>query len=241
MSRSKHEAKTGLYTQLPESLRTQSGAPREVPVDEARRFTPGYIQRTVDAEISDVKAQTAFSDRVHKRELLLVNAYRPIDKTKNSEAKQRKKKGNVKLSARAQRQMRVYEIPKEAHRYCLFEPLNGMWNAYVQKLLGDKPSGGVDLGRLVKADMHGAELHVVRSKCPGFVGVGGIVAQETKNVFRLVTRDDRLVTVPKARCVFEIRFAWTPAKCVVYGDQFAFRASERAARKFKPKPTVDLS
>ncbi|KAJ1721859.1 RNase P/RNase MRP complex subunit [Coemansia erecta] len=242
----KPTAKLGLYTPLADTVRSQSGAPMDVPLDAAtRRFTPGYIQRTVDPEISDIKAQTAFTDRVHNRELLLVNAYRSKDSTgskstDNNNIKKKKKKG-VKLSAREQRQLRVYEIPKEAHKHALFVPLNRMWNEYARRLLGEKAKGGLDLARLVKADLHGAELKVLRSKCPGFVGIQGIVAQETKNVFRVVTADDRLLTVPKARSVFEIRFAWTQTRGVVYGDQFAFRASERAARKFKPKPTVDLA
>lgn len=46
--------------------------------------------------------------------------------------------------------------------------------------------------RLLKADLHGAVLTVIRSKCSGFVGVRGILLQETENMFNIVTATDQL-------------------------------------------------
>lgn len=46
--------------------------------------------------------------------------------------------------------------------------------------------------RLLRADYHGAYITVTRSKCPSLIGISGIVIQETRNVFKIITRNDRL-------------------------------------------------
>lgn len=44
--------------------------------------------------------------------------------------------------------------------------------------------------QLYKADYHGAKVRVVRSKCPSYVGVEGIVVMDTKNTFRILAQDN---------------------------------------------------
>ncbi|KAI9505854.1 ribonuclease P protein subunit p29 [Coemansia spiralis] len=183
--------------------------------------------------------------------LLLTNPY------KNKQSKQgrisssnkiTKKTGRKSITAKERRASKIYDIPKEAHRYELFIPLHEMWSRYIESLMGGKPLEEMNadskqrqmmLGRLIKADMHGAVMAVDRAKCPNYIGIKGIVAQETKNVFKIITKEDRLVTVPKAHCVFMLELP-SGLQCQIYGNQFAFRASERASKKFKPKPTVEL-
>ena len=46
--------------------------------------------------------------------------------------------------------------------------------------------------RLMNADLHAALLHVTQSRCSSLVGISGIVLQETKNAFVLVTCDNQL-------------------------------------------------
>ncbi|KAJ2358365.1 enolase-phosphatase E1 [Coemansia sp. RSA 2618] len=176
----------------------------------------------------------------------------PVNKTskldKIGESGIVKKSGRKKITAKEKRQLKIYDIPEEARRFELFLPLHRLWSKYISSLLGDNDITGLIadskqqqqlFGRLIKADLHGAKLAVERSKCPNFVGISGIVAQETKNAFKIITEDDRLVVVPKARCVFALQLP-SNDQCLIYGDQFMYRASERASKKFKAKPTVDL-
>ncbi|KAJ2705606.1 RNase P/RNase MRP complex subunit [Coemansia sp. IMI 203386] len=249
----------GLYSTLPETLKKRSGGTPDVPVDPVtKKFAQGYIERTVDQQISDVRGQIAYRDRVDGRELMLVNAYResPCLDTRVGGFKRDSKGRRIRrktVTAKERRLLKLFEIPEDKQKYALFEPLNCMWNQYMAQLLsvgqikgpetlfrGDLKQRQNMMGRVVKADLHGAMMEVVRSKCPNFVGIRGIVAQETKNTFRMVTADDRLATVPKAKTAFSVVFA-DGSQCTVFGDQFAFRASERAAKKFKPKPTVDIN
>ena len=46
--------------------------------------------------------------------------------------------------------------------------------------------------KLLKADYHGAELTVIKSKNPSLLNTSGIVLHETKNVFKLVTKQNKL-------------------------------------------------
>ncbi|KAJ2856205.1 RNase P/RNase MRP complex subunit [Coemansia erecta] len=258
MSVSNKTSEIGFYTPLSETLKKRSGGPPDVPIDPVtKKFTPGYIERTVDTQVSDIRGQAAFRDRVDGRELMLVNPYREMPgDTRGSKGGRDKGGRRIRrktVTAREKRQLKLYDLPKEACRYELFQSLNLMWNEYMEGLLATKQMPGPMglfvgdgkqrqnmLARLVKADFHGALLEVVRSKCPNFVGIKGIVAQETKNVFKVVTRDDRLVVVPKTKTVFTVEFA-SGGHCTIYGDQFSFRASERASKKFKPKPTIDIN
>jgi len=50
--------------------------------------------------------------------------------------------------------------------------------------------------QLMNADLHAAQLHVTESRCPSLVGISGIVLQETKNAFVLVTSNNQL----KSKC-----------------------------------------
>ncbi|KAH9953436.1 hypothetical protein BGW80DRAFT_1410991 [Lactifluus volemus] len=123
--------------------------------------------------------------------------------------------------------------------------------------------------KLVKADFHGSIMTVRRSKNAALVGASGIVVQETENTFKVQgsvftfavplynsepsvaaagssspvggansgstggsnsSRSDKAETVLDGPHIeFEL-----------YGNQFCFRAADRAGRKFKHKETIEL-
>jgi ribonuclease P protein subunit POP4 len=56
---------------------------------------------------------------------------------------------------------------------------------------------------LLQADMHGCLLRVVESGEPRWQGLEGIVVRDTQETFIVVTKDSRVVTLPKRRCTFE--------------------------------------
>ncbi|KAJ2861318.1 RNase P/RNase MRP complex subunit [Coemansia aciculifera] len=233
MSDNNNPENIGFYTALPSGIKTRSGAPLTVPLDTStQKFTAKFIERSVNPTVSDIRATSAFKDRVEGRQLLLTNSFKDTKHARKS-----KKSGRKTITAKERRVLGIYDIPKESQKYSLFQPLHQLWTQYINGVVGDK-SGEQMLGRVIRADMHGAKLGVTKAKCPNYVGVSGIVAQETKNVFRVITQDNRLVVVPKAHCVFALELP--KEKCLIYGDQFVFRASERAVKKFKPKPSIDL-
>ena len=44
----------------------------------------------------------------------------------------------------------------------------------------------------VKCDLHGAVVTVQQSLCPSYVGVSGIILQESRNTFIVITNDNKL-------------------------------------------------
>ena len=116
--------------------------------------------------------------------------------------------------------------------------------------------------KLASADMHGAEMQVVRSRCAGRVGIRGVVVRDTKFTFVIVMPNDRVVTVPKEYTVFRFMVPFpssggedvdgdgvkdakdnatgereNPKELVfeLHGSQFQNRAVDRANKKFKWK------
>ncbi|CZS89038.1 related to ribonuclease P protein subunit p29 [Rhynchosporium agropyri] len=122
--------------------------------------------------------------------------------------------------------------------------------------------------RLCSADFHGAELEVVRSRCVSRVGVKGIVVRDSRYVFEVVTKGDGVKILPKEHTVFrftvprpkkdggdadgeakddgqvegEKKVLEVPKDVIfeLHGDQFEYRAADRANRKFKSHYLSDL-
>lgn len=129
-----------------------------------------------------------------------------------------------------------------------------MWVAYISEVLGGEsgmPVTGPAAAKLCSADYHGAELEVVRSRCVSRVGVKGIVIKDSKGIFEIITKNNALKVVPKEHTIFKftIPIKMTAAadppsgsdvpnvKELVFelhGDQFRYRAADRANKKFKP-------
>uniref|UniRef100_H2SVW2 Ribonuclease P protein subunit p29 n=1 Tax=Takifugu rubripes TaxID=31033 RepID=H2SVW2_TAKRU len=92
--------------------------------------------------------------------------------------------------------------------------------------------------KLLKADLHGAVLSVVRSRCPSYVGTTGILVQEFKHVFKIITKENKVKVIPKRNSVFSLEMGGFTS--FIYGSRFEQRASERSAKKFKVRGTIDL-
>ncbi|XP_032709608.1 ribonuclease P protein subunit p29-like [Lontra canadensis] len=78
--------------------------------------------------------------------------------------------------------------------------------------------------KLFKADLHGALVSVTKSKCPSYVGITGILLQETKHVFKILTKEDRLKVIPKLNCVFAVEIDGFIS--YIYGSKFPLWLSE---------------
>lgn len=120
--------------------------------------------------------------------------------------------------------------------------LHELWKKYMEELMQFSSSKNISVNNLaqkiLKADLHGCIITVRKSKCPGYVGISGIIIQETRNMFVLITPEDKVKRIPKAQSIFTTvlqDYAFT-----IYGNQFLVKPGDRAAKKFKLKPTTDL-
>ncbi|XP_006867361.1 PREDICTED: ribonuclease P protein subunit p29 [Chrysochloris asiatica] len=175
----------------------------------------------------------ALEDRLQRKAVILEYFTR-----QKRREKRKKSKG---LSARQRRELRLFDIKPEQQRYSLFLPLHELWKQYIRDLCnGLKPDTQPQMiqAKLLKADLHGAMISVTKSKCPSYVGTTGILLQETKHVFKIITKEDRLKVIPKLHCVFTVEIDGFVS--YIYGSKFQLRSSERSAKKFKAKGTIDL-
>jgi len=84
----------------------------------------------------------------------------------------------------------------------MYIPLHKLWTSYISQLLGtitpitDSSSAYLaqthQLPKLLKADFHGAYFTVIRSKCPSYVRVNGIMIKETEGIFIIITKDNQV-------------------------------------------------
>ncbi|KAM3414893.1 Ribonuclease P protein subunit [Cercospora zeina] len=212
-------------------------------------------------------ASKIFSDKVKKIPLLLrptspdpsvnARAKRQFERHQKEKAKRRSKKPKP-LSAKQERALGIYDIPKDQRKYAIYEPLHRMWCEYMREILGLKdgrtyvePNGAGPM--LVTADYHGAMMEVVRSRCPSRVGLKGIVVKDTKFTFEIITARNELRTLPKEHTVFRFEVPFEekegeageeemlrPLIFELYGHQFESRAPDRANKKFKMHIDPDI-
>ena len=167
------------------------------------------------------------------------------------------------LSSRQRRALGLHDVPKEGgggqqkQKYAVFEPLHKLWLGYVREILGaELYTGGGGQGaaaRLCSADFHGAVVEVTRSRCPSRVGIRGIVVKDSRFVFEVITRKNRVKIVPKEGTVFRVDVPAEDAPAAaaaddddgegegvrkpfsfeIHGDQFQHRSADRTNKKFK--------
>ncbi|KAJ8041384.1 Ribonuclease P protein subunit p29 [Holothuria leucospilota] len=144
------------------------------------------------------------------------------------------------LSNTDKKEMKLFEIPLEQHRYNLYKPLHELWLAYMRDCLSHATKDKMNLGvKLLKCDLHGSLIQVTKSKCPTYVGVCGILLQETKNTFKIITEENKLKTVPKSSC--EFTFTVDELVVTIHGKHFCVRSSDRAMKgRMKDRVTIDL-
>ncbi|KAH6614285.1 Rof/RNase P-like protein [Boeremia exigua] len=214
-----------------------------------------FAQALLQRAFSPSTAESHYNTRITKRPLPI----RPTSPTPSARATRRlalnARKENARkrtqkprpLSAAQKRKLNLTEIPKEQQKYAIYEPLHTLWTGYVREILGlgahkayVTPASAGQM--LASADMHGAALRVVRSRCVSRVGLEGIVVRDSRYTFEIVTRGDVVKCVPKEHTVFRFEVPVLseggegeekPLVFEIRGEEFQTRAPDRANRKFR--------
>uniref|UniRef100_T1J485 Ribonuclease P protein subunit p29 n=1 Tax=Strigamia maritima TaxID=126957 RepID=T1J485_STRMM len=144
------------------------------------------------------------------------------------------------LSYKEKRRLNLIKI-KDKLNYEDFIPMHNMWISYITNVLNLKktitnPEEMKSV--LLKADYHGCRLLVSRAKNQSLVGVTGIVIREMKNCFMCITRENKIKTLPKQNSVFNFQIG--DNLFTLYGNHFRVKTTDRKAKNFKSKPTIDL-
>lgn len=215
-----------------------------------------------------IEANRIYTEKVQQRPLFLTPSSPPPSdariarrRAREKQKQQRRKALKPKpLSATQRRKLGLYDVPREAQKYALYEPLHRLWLGYIRELLGSEIYTGGEgaAAKLASADFHGAGVEVVRSGCVSRVGIKGIVVKDSKFAFEIITPKNKLKLVPKEGTVFRFEVPVPIQKQVeaageeqpeakdgkqpqqdskmifeVHGEQFQFRSADRASRKFR--------
>lgn len=202
-------------------------------------------------------AQQIFSQKLEHRPLSILPADAPDARESRRQgrlSRLRRKRKPKPLSAKEKRALRIFDIPKMDIRFlsnCLnthecsytsFMVLNGLWNKYISEIISHslyEPTTAGSGPTLLKADYHGSLMTIENCRCQSRIGISGICVKETKNVFEIVTMEDKLLKIPKEKSLFRVyaklddvdgytkEIEWR-----LWGDQFLLRSGERAGRKF---------
>ncbi|XP_030059910.1 ribonuclease P protein subunit p29 [Microcaecilia unicolor] len=204
-------------------LNIQTQGPKE-----SEAFVSAFLKRCLPGLREEV-----IQERLNRKAVILEHSVK--------QKKKQKRKRRKGLSAKEKRQLRLFEIKAEQQRYNLFLPLHNLWKQYIRDLcngLRADTQPQMIQTKLLKADLHGSLVTVKKSKCPSYVGLSGIIVQETKHIFKIITKDDKLKAVPKCNTVFSVEV--DDFISYIYGSRFQLRSSERSAKKFKMKGSIDL-
>ncbi len=221
-----------LYTPLPSSSTATSTAKKR------KRGSDELVESFLSKAMPPKKGK---DDRTQSKELkhqslLLDQPAVPKRKYNLSHGK------NKKLTVKEKKELKLFKLDPSEICYDLYLPLHELWKDYMRDLLKIstlKPNNMQPAEmKLLKADYHGSIIMVTEARNPSLVGLHGIVLQETKNTFKVVTKEDKLKTIPKSHCIFTVGL--DGHLFTICGTNFLYRTSERASRSFKMKYTVGL-
>ncbi|CAO2654892.1 Nn.00g116250.m01.CDS01 [Neocucurbitaria sp. VM-36] len=224
-----------------------------------------FAQTLLERAFSPDTAASHYTERVIKRPLNIrptspTPSARAVRRQALNERKQQQQKRSKNkprpLSAAQKRKLGLNEIPKEQQKYAIYEPLHNLWVGYMREILGLNDAGravhvtpNASGQMLASADMHGALLSVVRSRCVSRVGLEGIVVRDTRFTFEIITKRNVVKAIPKEHTVFRFMIplpakegeeAARPLEFEIFGEQFQTRAPDRANKKFRMHYQPDI-
>ena len=129
--------------------------------------------------------------------------------------------------------------------YAQLLDLNAMWKQYILALLaGDKqsqPGWKVSVAaKIIKADLAGAHISVIKANNQSLVGLKGLVVKETARTFVIVAIDNAQKILLKKDAVFNVVLpiiseSGSELSVNLWGDMLLYKGSERTKIKFKER------
>lgn len=160
------------------------------------------------AQVHELKRK--FESSIQDKALLLDN---PATAQKRSKTTSEKRFTKRLFSRKQQKELGLYNLKKDRLTFDGLIPLHNRWREYIHAVVTPAEDRNELLKRLYAADLHGCLIRVAETREKRCLKVNGIVVRDSKTCFHIVTRDDRLVIVPKQHNVFE--FLLTPKQIIV--------------------------
>ncbi|XP_039255666.1 ribonuclease P protein subunit p29-like [Styela clava] len=202
----------------------------------SRQGTYSYVEAFIQKTIPKIKERDlkTLKSSLRNKPIMLVGEQKRAKKRKREKQNKRRIKN------------RILAKPTNSN-YQDYEKLRILWMEYITDLLSDyqtlkpgetKPSLDNKNAQevLLKADYHGADLSVTGSPCKSHLGLSGTVLQETKNIFLICTKENKLVRIPKNKTIFTLEYSGY--LITIFGSQFCFKPSHRLMKRFTKNPRL---
>lgn len=214
-------------------------------------FTTSILNKFLNEK--KLKEIDSLTDKIKYKRHLLDMSTKEIKKEANksklkSNAKSNKKK--IKLTCKLKKKFKMYKLDKsEKLNYCDYEKINDAWSTYACSCLLTCMPKNIDptkvnleeenvLNCLKQIDYHGCHLTVTKSSNKSSIGISGIVLQDKKNVFYLLTQQNEIKILPKSGNLFQ--FEIFNCKITLVGSNIACKPEMRVTKHAKIKTKLDI-
>ena len=232
-----------MYAPLPNDgcLDNQTNSTEYADTHEQRqKFLDKFLTEHLKPEKQKEKQVLCDKIKFKKHQLEVAN------KELKEELKEKRKKATKQrnpLTCRQKSELNLYKLNKnEPRSYENFLLMNKLWQQYINKTFLTENLEALNqdsiLNILKHADYHGSILKVVKSKCKNLIGISGIVLQEKRNVFVLLTKKNMIKTVPKPDNLFEMEI--NGVKFILVGANMCMKPELRTTKFIKPKNDTDI-
>jgi len=233
-----------LFTPLPPALGGSTNPEEENTVDKIKDFLKEHVPKSDQKEI----------DEEFKKNI-------PLGKQQKKKIKQAQplRKGKS-LTAREKRNLGLYKLDKTGLKFETFKKLHFLWLDYMREIIdfakieatkttddthvsyyGGRMPAVLDENlqlKICRADMHGCLMKVTRALNSCLIGIQGIVVMETRHTFQIIDKKNVLRNVPKSGTCFT--FVIDGLLITISGSSFVMKPHERAVRKWKRKPMLEM-
>jgi len=154
------------------------------------------------------------------------------------------KKMSKKLSGQLKKKIGLNIVKQKGKKYDAYLEDHERWVTYCKNLLGldyletlnwtGDPTDSRTINtqnKFKKVEFYGSRLEIVQSKCPGMVGISGIVIKDTKTTLVIICEDNKVKTIPK--CENEFKFIVENTSFTILGKHIHQRPIERSKHVFK--------
>jgi len=194
------------------------------------------LKQSSDTDIIDSFVNQVLPKSVTEGDLrfttYLLNENRKTTETKKESKRRKKCKFGLKLTAKERKSL--FHLSENDVKYETFDKINHLWHKYMDSVMNEIKSKSDEI-KLIRADFHGSFFVVSAAKNPTLVGVKGYVVNETKNTFKIVNKDNRLLTVPKDGTVF----AFEHNQRIYKLNGYNLKMSSHHRSKTKPKLKIN--
>jgi RNase P/RNase MRP subunit p29 len=213
------------------------------------RFVDEFLSKYLGNE--KLREKNSLREKIkHKRQQIEL-ASKHIRKDRQAKAKQEEKKKNKNaLSCKLKKKLGLFKLDKnEKIDYEKYESIHTLWQSYLNSclisLLPDNPNKPANLNEenvlnvLKQIDYHGCKLKVVRSSNSKYqIGITGIVLQDKRNAFFLLTKENEIKIIPKQGSLFE--FEIFDFKFTLVGSNMCYRPEIRTTKHAKIKTKTNI-